>query len=656
MTTAEPAGAAGIPRGRAEAGPAPIRPLRFGPAPAPYPDESLLGLAARTMARNGYADLSRLHRFASISGRTVGTYPVLDDAEAGRLAAVLRLPEAAVAHRLHRPVERADVVGDRIDFFGVPLRAAYREWRWRRTSPRALAAAPYHRAVHDLRPFGFCTETLETLIDACPVCRRRLDWLITRGIAFCPRCVDEDDFPTVDLRDHPQPLVELEDPAGARLLASLVDPRPDVRAEAMRRVDPALRHEKSGDLFELAMSVALATVTSPDAGKNAVRSVRGDGAVTFAPATLAQVGRMLMEWRSGFSAAADLMRATAPARCARFGVHKEIGALRLLRTRRTLAPGVRALVADAIRHDMRRTAGNPAAPRRKADRDEALVDAREAAAILGVAGRTVARLARRGVVDVVQTGDRALVLMRRADVEALREARADMVDGPSAARAVGLPLAALEALADAGLIARATGPVLAIAPARVHYTRSSIDAYVEWVLAGVRGHGPGEGFRPFGTAVRRLTPGDRPWLAILAAIDGGTLPCSMRATVGPAFARLAVDEAALARIASGGGGEGDRPVPVSYREAALLLGVPEPTVSWIVAAGLLATTGDHDRRLTRDAIRRFNAEYALTAEVARRLGVPAPRLRQVLAARGIQPAAALHKGMRLVWRRGEALT
>lgn len=653
MSPATPSGPIEGRHGQANARPAPIRPLRFRVDPAPHPDESLLGLAARTMARNGYTDLLRLRRFANLAGRNVGTYPALDDAEADRLAAVLRLPAADVVGRLHRGVERADVAGDRIDFFGVPLRAAYREWRWRRTSPRALAAAPYHRAIHDLRPFGFCTQTLEALIDACPACHRRLDWLVTRGIAFCPRCVDEDDYPTVDLRDHPQPLVELEDPAGARLLASLVDPRPDVRAEAMGRVDPALRHETPGDLFELAISVALAMGTSPDADRNAVRSVRGDGAITFAPATLAQVGRMLMEWRTGFSAAADLMRATASDRGTRFGIHKEIGALRLLRTRRTLAPSVRVIVADAIRRDMRRTAENPAAPRRKADRHEALVDAREAAAILGVGGKTVTRLAKRGEVEVVRSGDRAMVLMRRVEVEALRQAHADMVDGPSAARAMGLPLEALEALADAGAITRATGPALALVAARVYFRRSSLDVYVARIMAGVRDGESTAAFRPFGAAIRRLPPGDRPWLAILAAIGDGTLPCRPRAATGPAFMRLSVDEAALARVAALGEPGRDGAGRVAYREAAILLGVPEPTVSWIVAAGLLATTGEHDRRLTRDAIRRFNAEYALTAEVARSLGVPPPRLKQVLAGRGIQPVAALHKGMRLVWRRSE---
>ena len=653
MSPATPPGYAGNLRGRADAGSAPIRPLRFGADPAPRPDESLLGVAARTMARNGYTDLLRLRRFANLAGRNVGTYPALSDAEAGRLAAVLRLPTAEVVERLHRGVERADVAGDHINFFGVPLRAAYREWRWRRTSPRALAASPYHRATHDLRPFGFCTQTLETLIDACPACHRRLDWLVTRGIAFCPRCVDEDDHPTVDLRDYPQPLVELEDPAGARLLAALVDPRPDVRAEAMRRVDPALRHETPGDLFELAISVALVMKTLPEADMNAVRSVRGDGATAFAPATLAQVGRMLMEWPAGFCAAADLMRTTAHARGTRFGVHKEIGALRLLRTRRSLVPSVRALVADAIRHDMRRTAGNPAAPRRKAYRHEALVDAREAAAILGVGGRTVAKLAREGAVDVVRSGHRAMVLMRRKEVEALREVYADMVDGPSAARAVGLPLAALEALADTGSIARATGPALVLAASRVHYRRSALDAYVARVMAGVRDGGSQAGYRPFRAAIRRLPPGDRPWLIILAAIADGTLPCRSRGATGPAFTRLTVDEAALARVAAVGEAEGDGAGPVSYREAAILLGVPEPTVSWIVAAGLLATTGDHDRRLTRDAIHRFNAEYALTAEVARSLDIAAPKLRPFLAERGIHPVAALHKGMRLVWRRDQ---
>lgn len=57
--------------------------------------------------------------------------------------------------------------------------------------------------------------------------------------------------------------------------------------------------------------------------------------------------------------------------------------------------------------------------------------------------------------DVVWSGNRALVLMRREEIESLREVRADMADGQSAARGLGLPLEALEALAEAGLVAPA---------------------------------------------------------------------------------------------------------------------------------------------------------------------------------------------------------
>jgi hypothetical protein len=631
----------------------PLAVLRFRAEPASWPDESLLGVVARTMARNGYPDLGRIRRFAQFEHRTVEAYPALDDAQAARLAEVLRLPLHEVTHRLHRRITRPGVIGDHVDFFGIPLRAAYREKRWRRTSPRALAEAPYHRALHDLRPFGFCTRTLEPLIDACPACLRRLDWRATQGIPFCAWCVDEDGDPMVDLRDHPQPLVELADPEGARLLAALVDPRSDVRSEAMHRVDPVLRHETPGDLFELAISVGLAMETPADADVNAVRSVRGHQATTFAPEVVAQLGRALMEWQAGFSAVADRMRATADHRSRHFGLHKEIGALRLLTTRRSLTPGVRTLVSEAIAHDMRRTAERPTAARRKAFRHDGLVDAREAAQILRVSGRTVKRLARSAAIDVVQSGRRALLLMRRNEIQAIRDVHADMVDGPRAARAVGLPLAALEALADAGVIERAAGPALCLVASRTHYRRAMLDAYVARVVADARNGGSPATFRPFGTAVRRLPPGDRPWLAILAAIGDGTLPCRLQVGAGPPFARLTVDVARLARIAAGGDSVGDGRLALSYREAALLLGVPEPTVTWIVASGLLATIGYHDRRLTHEAVLHFNAEYALTSEVARRLGVAAPRLRPVLAERGIMPAAALHKGMRLVWRRSE---
>jgi hypothetical protein len=627
--------------------------LRFRAEPAPWPDESLLSVVARTMARNGYPDLGRIRRFAQIDHRTVEAYPAFDDAQAARLAEVLRLPLDEVTDRLHRRITRPGVTGDHIDFFGIPLRAAYRETRWRRTSPRALAVAPYHRALHDLRPFGFCTRMLEPLIDTCPVCRHRLDWRATQGIPFCAWCVDEDGDPIVDLRDHPQPLVELADPEGARLLAALVDPRPDVRSGAMRTVDPALRHETPGDLFELAISVGLAMATPADADVNAVRSVRGHQATTFAPDVVAQLGRALMEWRAGFSAVADRMRATAGERSRRFGLHKEIGALRLLTTRRSLTPGVRALVAEAVDHDMRRTAERPTAARRKAFRHDGLVDAREAAEILRVSGRTVKRLARSGTIDVLQSGRRALMLMRRDEIQAIRDVHADMVDGPRAARAAGLPLSALEALADAGVIERATGPALCLVAERTHYRRAMLDAYVARVVAGAQDGGSCAAFRPFGIALRRLPPGDRPWLAILAAIGDGTLPCRLQDGARPPFARLSVNVASLARIAAGGDSAGDGRLALSYREAALLLGGPEPTVSWIVASGLLPTIGDHDRRLTREAVLRFNGEYALTAEVAMRRGTAPSQLKQALSRSGIRPVAALRMGMRLVWRRSE---
>jgi Mn-dependent DtxR family transcriptional regulator len=92
-------------------------------------------------------------------------------------------------------------------------------------------------------------------------------------------------------------------------------------------------------------------------------------------------------------------------------------------------------------------------------------------------------------------------------------------------------------------------------------------------------------------------------------------------------------------------------VGVSYREAALFLGTSAPTVNWLVAAGLLETSGEHDRRITTDSIDRFNEEFAFTMEIARRLAVHPSSVRRVMEEKGIVPICALRCGMRLVWRR-----
>ncbi|MEL6060202.1 MULTISPECIES: TniQ family protein [unclassified Methylobacterium] len=528
-----------------------LQPLMFGPDPAPVTGESLLGLIARTAARNGYTSVLKVVRLADIGKVLPNSVPAqISDEDATRLAYVLRVPPAEVFSRLHRAGTLPDRDGDFIDFFGVTIRAQYREKRYRRVSPLALRRSAHHRAVHDLAPFSFCPETMETLIDRCPVCRRHLAWFATRGIAFCDRCRDADEGPLVDLRDHPQPLIEVEDEAGLRLLTDLVDPEPSRRTRAASNVDLALRGAAPGDLFELAIVIARAVETPSRMVAEQIRRMRGpDDCAFLTPHLLSVMGRTLMDWQDGIGRLCEQARAKARERPQLFGTFKEIGHLRNVAWGLSLTPGLSEAVRQAIAEDMRRTAAHHSPLRKRAHRHrDDLVDTMEAARILGVKHANMPRLAAKGVVKAIgiEGADRSLTLYERAEVEAIAEVKRDMTEATKAARAVGLPVEAFQALVDAGLIVRAEGPALLLGKGHLYIRQSSLDALVTSILDCVSADGPAAGARRIFSVLNELPPGDKPWLRIVQALASGELAASGEGEC--RITRLFVDEGQLRAI------------------------------------------------------------------------------------------------------------
>lgn len=637
-----------------------MRPVMFRPDPPPIPGESLLGLVARATSRNGYTSLLRAIRLADIGrGQSNGIPTLVMDEEAERLAYVLRVPASEVTSRLHRIVTFPDRDGEFIDFFGVTIRAQYREKRYRRVSPLALRRSPHHRAIHDLAPFSFCPETMETLLNRCPVCRRHLLWTTTRGVAFCERCRDEDDEPLVDLRDHPQRLVKVDDEAGLRLLTDLVDPDPSRRERAVANVDPALGGSAPGDLFELAILLARAAMTPSQMADTQIRRMMGpDDCAFLTPHLLSVMGRTLMEWQVGIGRLCEQARERADERPQLFGAFKEIGHLRNAAWSQSLTPVLREAVQAALAEDMRRTAFDQSPFRKRVHRHrEDLVDTMEAAAILGVKHAHMPKLAARGALKALamEGADRTLTLYDRAEVEAIGQVKRDMTEATKAARAVGLPVEALEALADAGMVARAEGPALLLGMGSLYFRQSTLDALVASILDRMSPGRPVVGTRRICSVLNRLPPGDKPWLGIVRALVSGDLAAWGEGE--RLVDRLFVDEDRLTAIVLAGAPLGestqDEEARLSYREVAPLIGMPAPNVTWLVAAGLLGSGASGDRRITRRDVRNFNETYASTAEVARALGIHPCVVKRRLAKRGIEPAAALHEGNRLVWRRAD---
>ncbi|NEU14154.1 hypothetical protein G3T14_18755 [Methylobacterium sp. BTF04] len=635
----------------------------FRADPPPIPGESLLGLIARTAARNLYPSLLTLIRLAEVEGGVASSVTsTLTLGEAERLAYVLKVPAEAVVSRVHPVVAMPEREGEFIDFYGVSLRSQYRQKQYRRVSPLALRLSAHHRSVHDLATFSFCPETWETLIDRCPVCDLQLEWFATRGVCYCDRCLDEDDNPTTDLRDHPQPKVEVEDEAALRFLTDLVNPSVDLREKALRNVDPALSSFAAGDLFEIAIVLGRCLTTPSDYHPVSIMPMRGPKDCEFlTPRLLSVLGRTLMEWQEGIGKLCETARLKASERPVLLGMFKEIGHLRNASWERSLSPDARRAVREAIAEDMRRTADDQAPNlRKRAFRHRGdLIDTMEAARILGVKHALMPRLAAKGAVMALRHAgaDRALTLYDRAEIEAVAEVKRDMTEATKVARAVGLPVEALETLAEAGLILRADGPALLLGSHTLYYRQSSVDGLTQAIFGNTVPPRPGSRMRPMFSVLNQLPPGDKPWLDIVLALLSGELETSTDGN--PHITRLFVDESQLRSLVASQGSEndtaGDDDIALAYREVAPLIGMPAPNVTWLVAAGLLGEGATGKRCITKRHVRDFNDTYASTAEVARALKISSRAVKPHLASKGILPAAALHNGNRFVWRRSEAL-
>lgn len=633
-----------------------LQPLVFRPNPSPIAGESFRGSIARCTERNGFFKLRKVYSLADLRSPSLRDIGEFRNGEVDRIAYLIKVPREEVDTRIHRRVVRSDIDGNFVDFFGSQLRAWYLEASRRRVSPRALAISPHHRAIHDLRPLSFCPEVLEMLIDSCPVCCKPLQWIRTKGAAFCEHCVDEDDNPRVDLRDFPQPLVQVKDEAALRFVTDLVNPISDLRAKALRNADPRFAEFGTGDLFELAILLARAVGTPPTAHPRSLRSLRRRSEFAdLAPDLLATAGRAIMDWGAGFRGLVDAMRAQAVMRRGS-GVAKEFGALSGVIHQKTLPKGIRALIKQSIGLSAGRTVRSPPPTRRVTRYGPDMISSTDAARLLCVTRRQVCRLAKRKDIDVVRSEKRGTpVLFRAEQIATIRNVRVDMIEESKAARLIGVPPCALEKLAESGMIRRVEGPALALMADGTFYRQSSINDLQLSIFRQCQSTAArSKNWSRLDGALCRLPPGAKPWSTIVRALRNGTLPAVAGRQTGSLFARLFVPYEQLATLVTSAKGEQYSPCATfSYREAAAIIGIRQPVISSLVAVGLIQTSSKRERCITMAALARFDKEYATSREVAYSLGVHPSQVRNVLSKQGIEPVYLPGVPARVVWRRSD---
>ena len=629
---------------------------------AAKPGEGLAELIQRAAAENFYHSSSYVLLSAGLDWLEPAGIATGAIGHEKILAEVLGLPqgEADLTPLLHPPVpDRPGWIG----FFGTTIRAAHKSVFNRRISPRSLRRSLHGRAIWSLKCFSFDPATKEKLLDACPECTCTFGYKWTRGLQYCEHCtaVDAEGFlrGKVDLRDYPQPFVEVNDVEALDFVTGLIDPDPDVRAAFCPCLHADLQSFDRSALFELALALACAITANPSHSSTSLhRPATTKEYARFQPEALASAGRTLLSWPAAFHDLAERIRSQAPERPGHFGLKKELGPLVALTMDAHVDPELRMIVRTELQKNMTQTASTVSAVRRVENRHRSdLITIQEASQEFNVGRKLLSRLAQEGGLTAVRSprAKKAPVLLVEREIKNMIELREKLVPSSTVAIRLGVPKVSLRALSEKTCLLREEGSLATVFLGHDYYHRSSVDELVDKVMRVVSpGQAPQMAVR-ISKAVNRLGIAEKnPWPVIFEAIIDRQVPVwRVEGRLSALMTSLAVSGLGpLENLMSSSGlwdAQADE-IIMTQSEAACLLGTSVVAVTGLVDAGLLP------RGLRRPVLERFATEFMFTLEIQRRMkncGV-CLRPRDIpteLRRRGIEPVAVLKYGGTLVWPR-----
>jgi hypothetical protein len=585
----------------------------------PMPDEDLGGLVVRATAtnfrRNPLTALRRVGIVTQAPQSLCSRPPALAETIADFVGTA---DVASVAAKFH-----ARLGGDvgRIDFFGEPLRAFYRDAQGRRVSPRALKIGEWMRAMWSVRVFGFDPVTKETLIDSCPVCGKPLGWTLTYGVAFCDHCYRPEEFlgaiwkyPGVDLRDFPQPLVEVDDIQALDFVTNLIDPAPG-KKEAARRLVPEMWSALSnGDVFEVVLHFAsMQNAERWDRKGNGIRRrmKSGEGWDKFTPEVLSVAGRALLDGRAGLDRFGDFLRSEGKdkPREKTYGWHSELGPLGIMDP--NLSASARKILSDAV------------ATYFESRRDPDMKPMSHLAEKYGVVRSGLSALVKSGLIPAIKFDhlEKAPILVSEKAFKPIAERKREVISGTMAAPRIGVHFKDLEELENIGLLVRVDGPVLKLLRSAVYYTKTSVDDLVAKISKNALLDKGSDAVR-MRVALRSVGARSVPWAIIVAAIADGRLAVT---TVKPSAVllgeRLAIrDVGSLRELIEAQAAE----IPASAKwvgkfEAAELLGTNDVAVWRLAKVGKLEQHDDAPANLPfkRAEVQKLAEQTIFTPEIVR---------------------------------------
>ena len=620
---------------------------------APIPGESLMGFVARNSAKHGVTKTSSALLPADIDTLVPESLPTVHRDKAAEVAHLFKTTPEEVLARSHPPVVVPGRPTSFVDFFGTPIRSAYREVNRRRVSPTSLAASEHHRAMWDLRVFSFCPESKEILIDHCPACDGRLGWRWTLGAAWCESCGE-------DLRQFPQSRIECADMEALDFVVDLVHTDPARRARARRLVPDLLQPLDNGELFEFCVALACAITTEPEAPRAIMRRLKTLADFSrMTPDALATAARIVIGWPEAFHKLADAMREQAFARHGFWGKKKELGPLIYLARDLYLAPLIKRALVREVDANMANAAVTVAFRRAEQRQTPDLMTIGDAAAEFGLDGRMIKRWRDDDLVWALfdREAKTSIVLVRRAEMAAIATARDDAMGRFEVMKRLGVDYLAPDALAATGMIEKIDRPAADIIKGD-SYRRSSVEALHARLLACAAPPAPNAKIHPrLSKAVKRTGVGPAPWVAIYQAIISGAL----RVNLHPGHGNLAVatsvtvpDAANVAPIiqaATGADVSGSK--RVNTHEAAAMLGTTEVVIAEFIGKTFLPTNGGERFKLDRKVVEDFRDKYVLANELAARMGCRYRDVRAFLLEKGVEPVLNKNENQHLAWDRAE---
>lgn len=491
----------------------------------------------------------------------------------------LDVDDGSIADFLGTPVGASDIaplrytrVGPgKVSFFGANISLTQLA-KYRRVSPRFLASNGYQKAVWSLLSLGFDPLNREYLIDRCPNpdCGVQLTFTSTLGLSFCHACADLENPARgrTDLREWPQPLVELESFENVDFACSLIDPELDPRRHMTALLHPDLRSLGRGEVFEFILILA----------RIVDREKRGLYGDTVSPEALSEATGAVRNWPNGVVEIAEMVQGLWRRHSHRKFHHPIFADVYC--SEHLFGIDFYHLVRAQIDSGMRAKVGPPLPAETRTERFR----------------RPIPRTFKEGALQLSKRGDKLLFASMVA--RASKPIKADF-------KAIGLPFAELISLYSDGYVGCPDKELVRV------LVKSSRVPTLSVRLKELASSPPLNSVSLYKT-VTSLSDGKIAWIGIIRNILDGNLQISIEEGHAPLIHRVRIADSDRVEqlIVSQSYAHWGNDVVLTNYETGFYLGIAKEEVSKLVSGGLLPTGG-----VKLSDVRRFHQRYILGAEI-----------------------------------------